>query len=152
MLVVSSCLAGVACRYNALSCPVQGAEDAILELVAKGKALPLCPEMLGGLAVPRPPCEICHDRVITATGGDCTAAMLAGVAEAMARTKAFGATVAILKTRSPSCGAGRIYDGTFTSRLIPGDGLWAAALRAAGLTIYTEESPETVEFICSRLR
>lgn len=135
MYVVSACLAGIACRYNATPCPV----PEVLDLVARGLALPVCPEVLGGLPVPRPPCEILYGRVVDAEGTERTAAFLAGVDEAMRRTREFGATDAILKARSPSCGAGRIYDGTFTGRLVPGDGFWARALRAEGIRIRTEE-------------
>lgn len=135
MFVVSACLAGVACRYNATPCPV----PEILDLVERGLALPLCPEILGGLPVPRVPCEILYGRVVDANGIDRTEAFQAGVADAMRRTCEFGATKAILKARSPSCGVGRIYDGTFTSRLVPGDGFWTRALREAGIEVRTAE-------------
>lgn len=136
IFVVSACLAGLPCRYDGKANFCQD----VVRLVKEGKALPLCPEALSGLSVPRPPCELIHDRVVGVDGVDRTEAFSLGVTEAMRRTHLAGCRVAIVRSRSPSCGAGRVYDGTFTSRLVPGDGLWTAALRLEGIAIFTEEN------------
>ncbi|GBC63048.1 DUF523 domain-containing protein [Desulfonema ishimotonii] len=135
MIIVSACLAGVRCRYNGDAFP----NEKVIELVATGKALPVCPEQLGGLPTPRPPAEIVGERVINTQGADITPQFQAGAREALRLCRLAGCTKAILKSRSPSCGYGRIYDGTFSGTLIPGDGLFARLLRENGVEILTEE-------------
>lgn len=141
--VVSGCLAGLACRYDGGSNP----SPRVVRLVASGLAVPLCPESLSGLPVPRPPCEQSapgpeHDaiRVLSRDGRDLTAAFLLGAERAFRAARAAGCREAILKSRSPSCGVGQVYDGTFSRSLQPGDGLWAHLLREAGFTLWTEEN------------
>lgn len=134
--VVSACLAGIPCRYNGKCslCPE------VMPLVNTGKALPLCPECLGNLPVPRFPCENVNGRITNTQGEDCTAAYTLGAQKALLLTLEYGATAAILKSRSPSCGFNGIYDGTFSKKLTHGDGLWAALLRKAGIALYSEEN------------
>ena len=134
--VVSACLAGVPCRYDGASKPCPAVQD----LVRAGQALPLCPEALGDLPVPRLPCEQQADgRIVDKEGMDRTAAFVRGAQAALAQALAHGCAAAILKSRSPSCGIDGVYDGTFSGRLRPGEGLWAKALREQGLTLYSEE-------------
>lgn len=132
--VVSACLAGAACRYDGKSTPCA----AVMELLRNGQALPVCPEQLGGLPTPRDPAELCDGRILTREGKDCTAAFERGAAEALRLASAAGCSAAILKARSPSCGAGRIYDGTFSGRLTDGDGVFARLARKAGLRLFDE--------------
>lgn len=134
--LVSACLLGVGCKYTGGSnlCP------RILALAGRHTLVPVCPEQLGGLPTPRPPAERRQDRVVTHCGRDVTASYALGAREAVRLAKLLGAEAAILKARSPSCGCGAIYDGSFTHTLIPADGLAAAALKAAGLPVYTEEN------------
>ena len=141
--VVSGCLAGLSCRYDGGSNPC----PEVMRLVAAGLAVPVCPESLSGLPVPRPPCEQVHDegengdvRVVSRTGEDVTRAFTRGADRALAAALATGCREAILKARSPSCGVGQVYDGSFSHTLRPGDGLWAQRLRAAGFTLWTEEA------------
>lgn len=134
--VVSACLAGVACRYDGGSNPC----PQVVQLVQEGLAVPACPEALGGLSVPRPPCEVKRGRVIDRDGRDMTTAFLRGAHRALEIAHRHGCTAAVLKSRSPSCGFGRIYDGSFNRRLCPGDGVWAQLLRKAGLALYSEEN------------
>lgn len=136
LYVVSACLAGTPCRYNGTShaCPQ------VMALVAQGRAVPLCPEVLGGLSVPRLPCELHNGRVMDSMGGDHTQAFVQGAEVAVQHALHCGATAAILKSRSPSCGWGKVYDGTFSKRLVAGNGLWAAGLLQAGLRVYSEEA------------
>ncbi|MCQ2444138.1 MAG: DUF523 domain-containing protein [Mailhella sp.] len=133
--VVSACLAGEECRYDGRS----NLRPEIAGLVADGIAVPVCPEVLGGLPTPRIPSEIRGAGVFTSGGHDVTEAFTAGAREALRRARAAGCDTAILKARSPSCGCGRIYDGTFSRVLIPGDGIFAAMLRAEGFRLLTEE-------------
>ena len=135
MILVSACLAGVECRYNGTASLCPG----IVELVSSGKAIAVCPEVLGGLAVPRLPAEIVEFRVRTTQGQDVTDAYQAGAATALRIAVENGCKSAVLKARSPSCGSGRIYDGSFSGRLVDGDGLLADLLKQAGITVYTEE-------------
>ena len=139
--VVSACLAGLACRYDGGS----NACGVVVALVRAGLAVPACPETLGGLPVPREPCEQRAGRVVGRDGVDRTEAFLRGSRKALAVALAHGCRAAILKSRSPSCGCGRIYDGTFTRTLIPGMGTWARLLQEAGLELYTEENLPPLE-------
>lgn len=134
--VVSGCLAGLSCRYDGGSKPC----EAVRRLVEEGRAVTACPESLSGLPVPRPPCEQRDGRVIMRTGEDVTAAFEKGAERAMRIVREHGCTAAILKARSPSCGFGEIYDGSFTGATCKGEGIWALRLREAGLALYSEET------------
>lgn len=140
--VVSGCLAGLSCRYDGGSNPC----PEVVKLVEAGLAVPVCPESLSGLPVPRPPCEQVREapgkdriRVLSRSGEDVTAAFELGARRALDAALATGCRAAILKARSPSCGVGAVYDGTFSHRLRPGDGLWARRLREAGFSLWTED-------------
>ena len=138
MILVSACLLGCACRYDGESKPHPLAQ----RLAERGLAVPVCPEQLGGLPTPRTPAERQGDRVITKDGRDVTAAYHRGAQEAWKLAKLFGCDIAILKARSPSCGAQGIYDGTFTGTVIPGSGVTAELLRDAGIRVLTEDELE----------
>src|SRR5512136_2016262 len=99
MIIVSACLAGVACRYDGGAKPCA----AVICLVAEGQAIPVCPEQLGGLPTPRLPAEQVGDRVIRKDGMDVTAEFERGAQEALKVARLVGAKTAILKARSPSC-------------------------------------------------
>lgn len=137
--VVSGCLAGLSCRYDGGSKPC----EAVRRLVEDGLAVTACPESLSGLPVPRPPCEQRDGRVIMRTGEDVTEAFERGAERAMRIVREHGCTAAILKARSPSCGFGEIYDGSFTGATCAGEGVWARRLRAAGLILYSEDALPT---------
>ena len=143
--LISACLCGRCCRYDG------GTSDipTLRRLAESGDAVPFCPECAGGLPTPRTPCEITGDRVISATGTDCTAEYRRGAALALALCEKYGITAAILKESSPSCGVHRIYDGTHSGVKIPGEGVTAALLRRHGIALYTEKDPppEIVEAI-----
>ena len=134
--VVSGCLAGLSCRYDGGSKPC----EAVRRLVEDGLAVTACPESLSGLPVPRPPCEQRDGRVVMRTGEDVTEAFERGAERAMRIVREHGCTAAILKARSPSCGFGEIYDGSFSGATCKGEGVWARRLRAAGLTLYSEDA------------
>ena len=132
--IVSACLAGIACRYDgrANTCA------AVAQLVAEGRAVAACPECLGGLPTPRTPCEIVNGKVLTRDGHDVTRHFGLGAQAATELARQEGCTAAILKSRSPSCGFGQVYDGTFSGRRIPGRGVTAALLHAQGIRLLSE--------------
>ncbi len=137
-ILVSACLFGIHCKYSGGSNLTQGLAEA---LQAAGHSLvPVCPEVYGGLPTPRTPAERVGKRVLTKDGRDVTAEYRNGAAAAVRLAQLTGCTAAVLKANSPSCGCGTIYDGTFTGRKIPGSGVAAEALQAAGLAIYNEET------------
>ncbi|MDD3243410.1 MAG: DUF523 domain-containing protein [Eubacteriales bacterium] len=141
MKLVSACLAGYPCRYDGKSKPVA----AVVEMVKRAHALPICPESLGGLPCPRAAAEICGGngadvlagtaRVMTADGQDVTAAFIKGAQAVLALCRLYEADEVLLMPRSPSCGCGEIYDGSFGRVCIPGDGVCAALLRARGIRV-----------------
>lgn len=135
MLIVSACLADLHCRYDGTGKPC----EAVIRLVAKGLAIPVCPEQLGGLPTPRLPAERIGDRVMRKDGVDVTAAFEAGAREALQLARLVEARTAILKSRSPSCGSGKIYDGSFTDRLVEGEGVFAQACKQDGMEVKTEQ-------------
>ena len=135
MLIVSACLAGIECRYNGEAYTVLQLE----EMVRAGKALPLCPEIIGGLATPRAKAERQGKTVINELGEDVGAQFTQGAKRAVEIALLVGCRKAILKAKSPSCGCGRIYDGEFSGKLIEGDGIFCALLKAKGIEVWSEE-------------
>lgn len=139
-IIVSACLLGCSCRYDGKSKPC----EQIISLASRHCLIPVCPEQLGGLATPRPPAEIMGKRVINNQGHDVTQAYEKGAMEALKLYQALGCQMAILKSRSPSCGCGQIYDGSFSGALRPGDGVTAALLKQHGIRVLTEEEHEKI--------
>jgi len=145
-VLVSSCLLGAEVRYHGGSARI--ASGILERWQREGRILAVCPEVAGGLGTPRPPAEIVNGTgalvltggaaVRTNAGGDVTDAFRAGAAHAVRLAAENGIRVAVLKTGSPSCGIGAIYDGTFTGTKTAGDGVTAAALRAAGVEVFSE--------------
>lgn len=135
-LLVSACLLGVNCRYNAE--PKALPDDLLSRLLERHTVVPVCPEQLGGLTTPREPSERQGTRVVMRSGRDVTAAYARGAQEALRLARQFGCTAAVLKERSPSCGHGEIYDGTFTGTRTSGDGVTAALLLENGIAVYGE--------------
>jgi len=134
-VIVSMCLAGVACNYLGESWPV----GKVVDMVDRGLAIPLCPEQLGGLTTPRTPAEQVGDKVIAKDGRDVTEAFEKGAQRTLAIARQIGAEVAILKATSPSCGKGLVYDGTHSATLVKGNGVTAELLLANGIQVLTEE-------------
>ena len=131
MMIVSACLAGFPCRYDGKARPC----EQVVELVRAGKAIPVCPEQLGGLPTPRTSCEIRDGRVVDAEGYDRTEAFRRGARAVLQIAQTYGATEALLQSRSPSCGSGPIYDGSFTKTLTAGDGVTARLLKENGIQV-----------------
>lgn len=134
MILVSACLVGINCRYN----NGNSYNEKIMKLVKNGEAIFMCPEQLGGLSTPRVPSEIVNNRVITKDGSDVTDNFNIGAQEVLRLCKELNITKAILKSNSPSCGCGTIYDGTFTGSKIKGNGITAQLLIDNGIEVITE--------------
>ena len=140
-VIVSACLLGVRCRYDG----GHSRSETALQHKKTYQLIPVCPEESGGLPTPRPPAEIVGGdgndvldgkaKVMTAEGADVTEAYLRGARHALAVAQTNGATEVILKARSPSCGCGDIYDGTFSGSLTSGDGVTTALLKRHGITV-----------------
>ena len=138
-ILVSACLLGVPCRYDGKSKPC----EAVLRLQERHELIPVCPEVMGGLPTPRIPSECQRDgRVVNRAGVDVTAEYQAGAAAVLEIAKTSGCEVAILKERSPACGKGLIYDGSFSKTLIQGNGVCAACLMENGIRVLGESELE----------
>ncbi|MFC1756575.1 DUF523 domain-containing protein [Patescibacteria group bacterium] len=135
MKIVSACLAGIKCRWDDDARPCQK----VVELVKQGKAIPVCPEQLGGLTTPRTPAEQKKDKVFTKTGEDVTTQFERGAKEALKIALFANCDEAIIKSKSPSCGSGKVYDGTFSGKLIDGDGVFAKILKKNNIKVFTED-------------
>lgn len=133
-ILISGCLLGLKCRYD-------GKEKKLPEiekLIGLYNLIPVCPEQLGGLPTPRIPAERVKDRVITQVGVDVTKEYQIGAEEALKIAKLYNCKKAILKEKSPSCGCGKIYDGTFSRNLIVGNGVTAELLLKNGIEVFGE--------------
>ncbi|MFA7363110.1 MAG: DUF523 domain-containing protein [Aminobacteriaceae bacterium] len=135
-ILVSACLLGIACRYDG-----SGAQSReILSFMGSCFFIPVCPEIMGGLPTPRDPAEIYGGRVKTIRGIDVTDNYERGALQVLNLSLLYGCRRALLKERSPSCGAGMIYDGSFSGRLVPGEGITAGLLRRNGMKVIGESS------------
>lgn len=137
-LLVSACLLGCRCRYDGASREHPLAK----ELAEHHTLVPVCPEQLGGLSTPRPPAERRGGLVVTRDGTDVTEQYRRGAEEALRLCRGLGCEAAVLKERSPSCGCGEIYDGTFSGTFAAGDGVTAELLSAVGVPVYGESRME----------
>ena len=145
-VIVSSCLLGAEVRYHGGSARIDS--PILRRWLEQGRVVGLCPEVAAGLGTPRSAAEAVRGdgaevlngsaAVMTSDGRDVTDAFVAGAEHAVAVAQELGIRVAVLKTRSPSCGTGEIYDGSFSGRLVTGTGVTAAALRRAGVLVFNE--------------
>ena len=134
-IIVSACLLGENCKYNGGN----NLNERVLRYVEGHEVIPVCPEMLGGLPCPRKPVEWVGERVLTQDGDDCTANFRLGVERALAAIEGKQVDLAILQSRSPTCGVKQIYDGTFTGTRIDGMGALARALHARSIPLLDAE-------------
>lgn len=130
-ILVSACLLGIYCRYDG-RCET---DERVMALSRDHVLIPVCPEQLGGLPTPRSAVELLDGRAVTRDGADLTEAFERGVLQVERVARLTGARAAVLQPRSPSCGRGIIYDGTFSSRRIEGDGALTQYLRAQGFLL-----------------
>lgn len=133
-ILVSACLLGVNCRYDGKN----GRAESVVSLMKEYHLIPVCPEQLGGLMTPREPAERQGERVTDRTGKDVTGCFRKGALETLKLAELYNCKRAILKERSPSCGHGVIYDGTFTGTKISGSGMTARLLEKNGITVMGE--------------
>ncbi len=139
-LLVSACLLGVECKYCGGSNKLP--EQQLAALRQCFRLIPVCPETAGGLPTPRDPSERLGDKVLSNQGRDVTAQYQKGAETALRLARRYGCKAALLKEKSPSCGSGLIYDGSFTGTLVTGDGLAAQALKEEGLIVFGESDTE----------
>lgn len=148
MIAVSACLCGVNCKYNGGN----NFNESIYELFKEGKAVLICSEQLGGLETPRSPAEIIKGeegivRVVNKEGIDVTKEFERGAKSALEIAKEKGCDIAILKAKSPSCGLGKVYDGTFTGKIVEGNGVTAQLFLENGIKVLNETDGEALEII-----
>ncbi len=158
-VLISSCLLGSPVRYNGQH--KRSGSEVLQRWLAEGRVVAVCPEVAGGLPVPRPPAEIAagaggaavlssQAKVIDPHVNDVSAEFIAGARNALEQAQAKGIRIAVLKEGSPSCGSGYIYDGTFSGTKVHGQGVAAALLLGAGIRVFSEEQfDEANEFLLS---
>lgn len=144
MILVSSCLCGEKCKYNG----EDNLNIDVMAYLAQKEVMHVCPEVLGGLSTPRVPAEIVggsardvlkgNAKVMTKEGEDVTMAFIRGANKVLQIAKQFNAKQAVLKAKSPSCGKGEVYDGSFNHNLIVGNGITAEILLEEGIEVITE--------------
>ena len=137
-ILVSACLLGCPCRYDGTA----KADPRVLALMERHTLIPVCPEQLGGLPTPRLPSERREGGVFDRGGKDVTAQYRQGAEEVLRLARLYGCTHAVLKERSPSCGSGQIYDGSFSYVLVPGSGVAAELLAQNGITVLGESQAD----------
>ena len=135
MIIVSACLAGIKCNWEGKAKPCKR----VMELVKNNKAITVSPEQLGGLNTPRIPAEQKGNKVITKEGKDVTSEFNQGAKISLNIALENNCTKAILKSKSPSCGCGLIHDGTFTKKLIKGDGVFTKLLKKERIKVINEK-------------
>lgn len=159
-ILISACLLGHAVRYDGKGKPL--AHPAIDQWREEGRLVTICPELAGGMSVPRPPAEIENGmtgadvlagraRVVEITGGDVTEAFIAGAYRALEFAQAHGCTHALLIDGSPSCGSGFIYDGSFAGKRHAGNGVTAALLENAGIIVRSDRQMDEMVDILARV-
>jgi len=152
-ILISACLAGDLVRYDGKRKPFD--HVMIREWEDRGMLVRFCPEVAGGLATPRPPAEIINGnggdvlgkkaRILTSTGKDVSSQFIRGALLALELIRVHKIKIAILKEKSPSCGTGYIYDGTFKKKLVPGMGVTATLLKKNGVIVFPETEIEAVK-------
>lgn len=159
-VLVSACLLGEPVRYNARDKRCD--HDVLRRWLDEGRVVPVCPEVAGGLPVPRPPAEIAGGSggsavlngqavVVDDAGRDVSASFLAGAAVALAAARHHRIRIAVLKEGSPSCGSAFVYDGSFTGARVPGPGVTTALLERSGIRVFSESQLEEAERVLREL-
>lgn len=138
VVAVSACLLGYPCRYDGASKP----QADVMALAGRFELVPLCPEVAGGMPIPHPPCEIDSSSarvcVLDREGRDVTDRFVEGARRCADAACRAGCRIAVMKAKSPSCGSGSVYDGTFSGTLVPGWGVAAALFRDRGIRVIDE--------------
>ncbi|AHG74785.1 Purine nucleoside phosphorylase [Mannheimia varigena USDA-ARS-USMARC-1388] len=144
-VLISACLLGDNVKYSGGN----NLSDELIALLKKYdiQLVPICPEILGGLPIPRPPAEIRNGDIVTVTGDSVLAEFRLGAERVLNKAQIEKIQIAILKEKSPSCGSSYIYDGNFTNRLIAGEGITTQLLRANGIEVFSENDLSQLENI-----
>lgn len=152
VVMISACLLGVKCRFDGTGREI----PELLTALGDYELVPFCPEVSGGLTISRPPAEIQGSdgtgvlngtaQVINKNGYDCTPEFKRGATAVLEMVKKIKPQFVVLKAKSPSCGVGKIYDGSFSGKLKDGDGVTTALLRGAGIIVYSETDILAVGF------
>ena len=137
-ILVSACLLGIDCKYSGGN----NYNEKVLEYIKDYEVIPVCPEIMGGLSTPRPPSERVGNKVINNQNIDVTKEYIKGANETLKLAKLFDVKKALLKAKSPSCGKGKIYDGSFSGTLIEGNGVTVDLLQSNGIEVITEQDLE----------
>lgn len=140
-ILVSSCLLGISCRFDGKSKP----SEAVIALSEKYTLIPVCPEIYGGLPTPRTPSERVGEKTMMRDGRDVTENYERGALAALSLYRSLGCQAALLKAKSPSCGVGEIYDGSFTGTLTERDGVTAELLKKHGIAVFSENEISELE-------
>ncbi|MBR6677883.1 MAG: DUF523 domain-containing protein [Oscillospiraceae bacterium] len=138
VLLMSACLMGVNCRYDGGGKTL----PQLPQLMERYHIIPVCGEVMGGMTTPRIPSERVGDKVMDRAGRDVTEHFRRGAEEVLRLARLYGAEKALLKERSPSCGSGEIYDGSFSGTKTAGWGVTAELLRGSGIAVYGESRAE----------
>ena len=139
-ILVSACLLGENCKYNGGN----NKDEAVIALGETFELVPICPECFGGLEIPRVPSEISGDRVVSKNGEDVTEQFMDGAEKALYVAMEANCAAAVLKERSPSCGCGEIYDGSFSGKTVKGNGITAQLLLDNGIQVFGESRVKKV--------
>ena len=134
-ILVSACLLGIDCKYNGKN----NYNQKVIDYLKDKEVIPICPEIMGGLSTPRPPSERIENRIMNNEGKDVTNEYLKGAEQVLKLSKLLNVKKALLKAKSPSCGKGKIYDGTFNGILIEGNGITVELLQKNNIEIITEQ-------------
>lgn len=134
-ILVSACLLGIDCKYNGKN----NENNKIIDLLNDYEVVPFCPEILGGMTTPRIPSEILDDKVINKNGDEVTDYFVKGANESLKMAKLFNIKKAVMKQKSPSCGFGKIYDGTFSGNVIEGNGITTDLFLDNNIEVLTED-------------
>ena len=139
-VLISACLLGFECKYCGGSNKLT--EQQLAALGERFRLIPVCPETAGGLPTPRDPSERLGDKVVSNQGRDVTAQYQKGAETALWLARRYDCKASLLKEKSPSCGSGQIYDGSFSGKLLPGDGVAAEELNKEGLIVFGESDTD----------
>ena len=144
-ILVSSCLLGIPCRYDGKPAPTALTKEQIEKIGENHTLIPVCPEMLGGLGAPRDPAERRGEKVLSKSGKDITEEFESGAKATLRIAKELGCDIALLKEKSPSCGCGSIYDGSFQGKLKEGNGVTSELLLRNGIKVIGESKVNEIE-------
>jgi len=145
-ILISACLLGENVKYDSTNNDIRN-NKLIKKLLKEDMLIPICPETLGGLPTPRVPAELINQKAIDKDGYDKTEEFKVGAKKALHVALLYDVKIAIMKSRSPSCGSELIYDGTFSKNLIKGDGLAVKILKENGIQVFTEHDLDTLKSV-----